>query len=105
MPAQARTQAQVYLRHPSRGRRLWLDTSPPPPPPGKAAAPGEMADALPYRVVRTKQHNLPVYLDYRHRRQRITTAIRKIEGDVMVSAAAVRECQWYRSEGVLVVWE
>lgn len=52
----------------------------------EAAEPGSK-EALPFRIIRSKFSNLPVYLDYRNGGTRILTKIRRIDGDVMVSLA------------------
>ena len=51
---------------------------------GKPAPPGVEPD-IPFRVVRSRYRNLPVYLDYKSGGNRVLTIIRKIEGDATVS--------------------
>ena len=57
---------------------------------GKPAPPGVEPD-IPFRVVRSKFGNLPVYLDYKSGGSRILTIVRKIEGDVEVRREGERE--------------
>lgn len=53
----------------------------------EAAEPGSK-EALPFRVMRSKFSNLPVYLDYRNGGTRVLTTIRRIDGDIMVGFQA-----------------
>ena len=50
---------------------------------GKPAPPGVQPD-IPFRVVRSRYGNLPVYLDYKSGGSRVLTIIRKVEGDAEV---------------------
>ncbi|CAI8011641.1 hypothetical protein GBAR_LOCUS7482, partial [Geodia barretti] len=53
------------------------------PPLGKPAPPGVQPD-IPFRVVRSRYGNLPVYLDYKSGGSRVLTIVRKVEGDAEV---------------------
>ncbi|CAH0625242.1 unnamed protein product [Chrysodeixis includens] len=44
--------------------------------------PKEEATSLPYFIARTKNHEVPIYLDITYRGMRKITKIRKIEGDI-----------------------
>eukprot|EP00731_Ephydatia_muelleri_P027460 Em0019g333a len=56
----------------------------------EAAEPGSK-EALPFRIIRSKFSNLPVYLDYRNGGTRILTKIRRIDGDVMAMERMLRK--------------
>ena len=50
------------------------------------SAPPEVKPEIPFRVVRSRYGNLPVYVDYKSGGSRVLTIIRKIEGDATVRA-------------------
>ena len=39
---------------------------------------------IPFRVLRSKNRNLPVYTDYKSGRNQVLTSVRKIEGNIQV---------------------
>ena len=47
------------------------------------APPGTTPD-IPFRVRRSRYHQLPVYSDYKNGRSRVLTKISKIDGDIEV---------------------
>lgn len=51
---------------------------------GRPAPPG-VEPSIPFRVVRSRFGNLPVYLDYKSGGSRVLTIVRKVEGDAVVS--------------------
>ena len=51
---------------------------------GSPAPPG-VEPSIPFRVVRSRFGNLPVYLDYKSGGSRVLTIVRKVEGDAVVS--------------------
>lgn len=55
---------------------------------GRPAPPG-VEPSIPFRVVRSRFGNLPVYLDYKSGGNRVLTIIRKVEGDAVVSVGMV----------------
>ena len=50
---------------------------------GRPAPPGVKPD-IPFRVMRSRFGNLPVYLDYKSGGNRVLTLVCKIEGDIRV---------------------
>lgn len=54
---------------------------------GVATPPGA-TPTLPFRVLRSKNRNLPVYTDYKSGRNQVLTLVRKIEGNVQVNLTA-----------------
>lgn len=55
---------------------------------GRPAPPG-VEPSIPFRVVRSRFGNLPVYLDYKSGGSRVLTIIRKVEGDAGVSGCGL----------------
>lgn len=54
------------------------------------AAPLGVSQEIPWRIIRTKSENLPVYRRYTHGRTQNYTEIRLIEGDINVSCDSSR---------------
>ena len=71
-----------------------------PPRPDTPTPPSVAAAILPFRVIRSKNNNLPVYSDYRHGRTKVYTIVRKLEGDLLVSPKALPRNDMYRIDHV-----
>ena len=57
---------------------------------GKPAPPG-VEPEIPFRVVRSRYGNLPVYLDYKSGGSQVLTIVRKVEGEAEVRETRERE--------------
>ena len=55
---------------------------------GVSTPPGA-TPTLPFRVLRSKNRNLPVYTDYKSGRNQVLTLVRKIEGNVQVNFSLI----------------